>query len=321
MGTRMRTAARRGQALVETALGLLVFVTLLMFGIYFAEVGALTLKVQEAANFALWEATGHVQHDPDNAVWQRDLPVAQAASAAAGRYRDFDGRASQDRGGMTIQLAFARARPIQVACRPNLPGGGAIRGITTAGIAPLSRMNFEAEGISCQASSSMEAARLGEFMQPEFFRVSTRRATRPFTVCAAGRAGNDGVCDGQFAMLLDDWGLSSLAEGRSCALNIDNGVRCQNTDYYQWAEDVFEANGGAGNAGTALAGVVGATVAIDEGQFFMSFRGEEDDYEENLGATHAGGQTRWEVTPFLVPPGGPAYNTPRQGQWLGGVPH
>ena len=49
---------RAGQATVELALGLLVFVTVLLFGIHFAEVGWLSLKVQEAGAWAMWEAAG-----------------------------------------------------------------------------------------------------------------------------------------------------------------------------------------------------------------------------------------------------------------------
>lgn len=48
----------------------------------------------------------------------------------------------------------------------------------------------------------------------------------------------------------------------------------------------------------------------------MSFRGEEDNYEENLGSTHAGGQTRWEVTPFDAP-NIRSYKVGRANHWLG----
>ncbi|HEX8536566.1 MAG TPA: hypothetical protein VF664_03825, partial [Cystobacter sp.] len=178
-----RTAARRGQALVETARGALVFVTIRVFGIYFAEVGALTLKVQEAANFALWEATGHVQHDPQSGEFQRRGAVEQAAEEANRRYRDFDGRSSQGGGAMTVQLAIARARPPQVLCEPNLPGGDPL----IAGIRPLDAnggstalaqaMSIQSPGMSCTASSSLRGARIGRFLEPGFVNVSHRRAS------------------------------------------------------------------------------------------------------------------------------------------------
>ncbi|WNG13320.1 hypothetical protein [Cystobacter fuscus] len=321
-----RAAARRGQALVETALGAMVFVTILVFGIYFAEVGALTLKVQEAANFALWEATAHVHHDPRQGEFQRRGAVSQAEAEANRRYRDFDGRSSEGGGAMTVQLAIARARSPQVVCEPTLPGGDPL----IAGIRPLDAnggstalaqaMNIQSPGMSCTASSALRGARIGRFLEPGFFKVSQRRASALFTVCAAGRA-SDGTCGGRFSLLLDDWGLAGVDEGRSCALNIDNSKNCQNLDYHDWVQRVYRRNGGGGRAGSALASATRAGAGINEDQFFMSFRGEEDDYEQDIGASHAGNQTRWEVTPFRVPNGGLNYTVDRDNRWLGGVPH
>ncbi len=314
----MRSRAARGQALVETVLGFMVFLTVLVFGIYFAEVGALTLEVQEAANFALWDATGRVLHDPEAREWGRRSVVADAEAEAAARYVDFDGRERLGRTGMPIQQAIARAQPIQVQCRPDLPAGmpglppSAAR--TGAGEAALeAAMAVGTEGMSCTAFSSIRAVRVGRFME-ERFQVGYARAAAAFTVCAAGRA-SDGTCTGQFGLLLDDWGLSGVQEGLSCPLSIDSGVPCGNRDYYLWAEQVYRANGGGGSAGSALAGLVGAD-SVNEDQFFMSFRGEEDDFEENIGPTHAGGQSRWEVTPFDAP-NIQSHNTGRQNHWLG----
>ncbi|RKH51133.1 hypothetical protein D7X55_12790 [Corallococcus sp. AB049A] len=326
----MRTRAsrsRRGQALVETALGSLVFVTVLMFGIYFAEVGALSLKVQEAANFALWEATGHVMHNPQNGVFQRRNAEALASAEAAGRYEDFDGRAGRTSGAMTFQLALARATRIQVDCEPTRPAGSdvGILGIRPqdadlGSTALRQAMDVQSDGISCTASTRLRAERLGRFMEPEFFKVSHRRATDPFTVCAAGRA-SGGRCNRRFFMLLDDWGLSTLAGGQECPLQIDSGGACGNLDYYNWAQSVYQKNGGAGNAGSALMAGVGAEGGVNEDQFFMSFRGQESRYEQNIGGSHAGNQSVWETTPFVAPNISHKYNVHREGKWLGGVPH
>lgn len=310
----MRSRAARGQSLVETSLGLMVFVTILVFGIYFAEVGALTLKVQEAANFALWDATGRVMHDPENRQWGRRGAVAAAEAEAAARYADFDGRERMGGTGMPIQQAIARAQPIQVECRPALPAGVPSLAPSAAG-APLdAAMAVDTEGMGCTASSRMRAMRVGRFMEDSFFKVAHRRAAAAFTVCAAGRA-SDGTCTGRFGLMLDDWGLSTVQEGRACPLSIDSGAPCNNRDYYLWVERIYRANGGGGGAGSALAGLVGAA-SVNEDQFFMSFRGEEDNYEENIGPTHAGGQSRWEVTPFDAP-NIQSHNAGRQNHWLG----
>jgi hypothetical protein len=321
--------ARRGQALVETALGSMVFVTILLFGIYFAEVGALTLKVQEAANFALWEATGHVMHNPQAGVFQRSNAEALASSEASGRYQDFDGRASQTSGRMTFQLAIARATRVVVDCEPTRPAGSPVailgtrpQDATTGETGALdAAMATQSDGISCNASTTLRAERLGNFMEPEFFKVSHRLASDQFRVCAAGRA-SGGRCTRRFFMLLDDWGLSSVAEGRECPLMIDSGGTCANVDYYGWAQRVYRENGAGGNAGTALMAGVGAEGGVNEDQFFMSFRGSESNYEQSIGASHAGNQTVWETTPFVAPNLSPNYrNDGRRNKWLGGVPH
>lgn len=320
--------SRRGQALVETALGSLVFVTVLMFGIYFAEVSALTLKVQEAANFALWEATGHVMHNPQNGVFQRSNAEALASSEAAGRYQDFDGRSSQHSGAMTFHQALTRATRIQVDCEATRPAGSPARILGTRpqdadpGSSALSQaMDIQSDGISCTAFTTLRAERIGKFMEPEFFKVSHRRATDPFRVCAAGRA-SGGRCNGRFFMLLDDWGLSSVAEGRECPLSINSGATCANVDYYAWAQSVYQKNGGGGGAGSALMAGVGAEGGANEDQFFMSFRGAESNYEQSIGASHAGNQTVWETTPFEADNLSPTYrNDGRRNRWLGGVPH
>ncbi|MFB1484053.1 hypothetical protein [Corallococcus sp. RDP092CA] len=319
--------SRRGQALVETALGSLVFVTVLMFGIYFAEVSALTLKVQEAANFALWEATGHVMHNPQSHTFQRRNAEALASAEAAARYEDFDGRAGHTSGAMTFQLALARATRIQVDCEPTRPAGSDIGILGTRpldadpGSTALSQaMDVQSDGISCTASTRMRAERLGTFMEPEFFKVSHRRASDQFVVCAAGRASN-GRCTRRFFMLLDDWGLSSVAEGRECPLSMNTGAVCANADYYEWVQRVYRENGAAGHAGTALMAGVQALGGVNEDQFFMSFRGQESNYEQSIGGSHAGNQTVWETTPFKAPNIGSKYDVPRQNKWLGGVPH
>jgi hypothetical protein len=314
----MRSRQERGQSLVETSLALMVFVTILVFGIYFAEVGALTLKVQEAANFAMWDATGRVLHNPAGGDWGRRGVVADAEAEAAARYVDFDGRERMGGTGMPIQQAIARAQAIQVDCRPAL--AGRVEGLppssaeVSPGVSPLGdAMSVGTEGMSCTASSRMRGSRVGRFME-ERFQEAHRRAATVFTVCAAGRATN-GRCTGRFSMLLDDWGLSGVAEGRACPLSINTGAECANVDYYRWTERIYRANGGGGGAGSALAGLVGAE-SVNEDQFFMSFRGEEDNYEEDLGSTHAGGQPRWETTPFEAP-NVPSYNAGRRSHWLG----
>ena len=116
----MRTSAR-GQALAELVLALMVFVTVVVFGIYFAEVGYLSLRVQEAAVSPLWDATAFRVHSfepqQDNIGDFTYFPAItpEVMSDAQVRYRDFDGRSGVD-GNTSISHVFTRIGGLRVEC-------------------------------------------------------------------------------------------------------------------------------------------------------------------------------------------------------------
>ena len=68
VGRRRHRVGPRGQGVVELALSALLMVTVLIVGIYLCEVAFLNLKVQEAANAAMWESTGRSTSDFSNAM-------------------------------------------------------------------------------------------------------------------------------------------------------------------------------------------------------------------------------------------------------------
>lgn len=337
-GRKVRTApSTRGQAVVEMALGVMVFVTVLMGGIYFAEVGFLSQKVQEANNFAVWDATARPVHDIERGNWNlltqnnRGGAVPRAERAAANRYRDFDGREGRDRPGATF-MSYARANPIAVDCRADLSA------VNVSGTSPRDASSGAADryleaampsargdaGIACRATSTIRSVKLPRrFLDGNrsFFQTRHDFAATPIPICGIGRA-RGGNCTGRLAVLLDDWGLQTRPDSTECALNIDSGVaRCGNTNgnqsYYNWAKRVYEKAGGTGSAGRALVGSVKGST-INESQFFMSFRGfnsPHGPFTENVGSNESG-QSRWETTPFR------AANVfrrslRRDNQWLG----
>ena len=106
----------RGQALAETVLGLLVFVTILMFGIHFAEVGYLSLKVQEASTSALWDSTGAKMHELPGTFNGQAAAIKAAGGNATNRYKDFDGRSSQKGSSAPVQV-FTSAGGLKVECK------------------------------------------------------------------------------------------------------------------------------------------------------------------------------------------------------------
>ena len=106
----------RGQAMVETVLGILVFVTILMFGIHFAEVGYLSLKVQEASASALWDTTSAKMHELPGDFGSQSNAISSAGDSATGRYKDFDGRTSKSGGSAPVQV-FTSAGGLTVECK------------------------------------------------------------------------------------------------------------------------------------------------------------------------------------------------------------
>ncbi|HEX4620157.1 MAG TPA: TadE family protein, partial [Myxococcaceae bacterium] len=114
---------KRGQATVEMALGSIVFVTLLMLGIYLAETSYLMLKVNEAASFAMSWGTGMRVHHFSGATrpfdtttyapW-KDVPLHTETEAGT-RYADFDGVGAPKPSGIVQSLSSGT--PIRVSCR------------------------------------------------------------------------------------------------------------------------------------------------------------------------------------------------------------
>lgn len=304
---------RRGQAVVEAALGIFVFVTILIFGIHFAELGAISLEVQEAANHAVWDSTSRQMHDVTAHEWnQYNSAIAFANSQAMLRYADFDALRTS---GTTTTLVFTRATNVQVACRAL----GASDRLQPSDAHPLAQGTYPDgdHGLSCLARADLTGFRIPtNFLDGN---MSNARHYRPLVIpaCAVGRPVN-GNCPGRLGMLLDDWGYVGQDEARECALGWEGKDTCANQGYYDQALSVYQATPAA-RAGSAsrLAAVVAGGSPIDEDFFFISFRGSEGrygPYTESVQSSH--GDLYWETTPFQHPRN-VQYDGPRSNCWLG----
>lgn len=296
----------RGQALVETALGLIVVVTVLIFAIHFAEAGYISLKVTEAAHSAMLDATGHQLHEWPNDASPATAAATQAGQSAAARYSDFDSRTASTGSG-TLTQAFTRATGMNVRCQA---GGGPSWGPSIfTGLA-----YSDNGGISCQAEADITAINIPtDFLEDAnrgFFKRRHYQAT-PLHVCAIGRASGGG-CPAQLTSMLDDWGLSGAREGGICPLIPDLPFPCPtNRPYWEMAASVHLTTGlGLGFAGSSLAqGIVGAMPFPfffgAENAFWMSSAGEPL-FVQPLPSE---GFNFWPTTPGAVPGG------------LGGIPY
>lgn len=283
---RIRGRAARGQAVVELVLGVIVFVTVLIFGIHFAEVGALSVKVTEAQHSAIFDATGHPLHDWPKNTSLADSAVAKAADDANSRYQDFDSRSGG--GGASVSEVFTRAEGFRVTCRIGEGPSYSQSDVTTGAYG-------DNKGVSCQSAAQVRSAGIAQhFLDQgaEMFNVQ-HHVPQTINVCGFGR----GDCtQRKLIMLLDDWGLSRSNESRNCPMKMDS-PGCENKPFWTMAESVYNANdGGVGPAGSMLVmGVLKMPSPIDEQQFWMSASKTESDFEQTTSPTE--GLRQFYTTP------------------------
>ncbi|WP_224372211.1 pilus assembly protein [Hyalangium versicolor] len=304
----------RGQALVELAVGLLIFTIVAIYGIHFAEVGYLSLKVPEAAVAPLWDSTALRVHrmEPREDQIGDFSPFASIApdveANARARYADFDGRSSSVGNRSEITQVFTRMDGLQLDCqrddrvafdvprslRPILmePVDGDFGAaepnpdLGQATDSPLDGIYENVGGISCSAQANLQglptlpgllldhARSLGQGLKAE--------PHEQMKACATGQAVG-GVCSGRYGILLGDFGFSDADASDHCPLQAERpNEPCRaNPTFYYAAMKVFDNNRrSAGRAASEFAEAFAGYSPVDESGFFMSYRGEEDDYIE-----------------------------------------
>lgn len=298
-----RRRQERGQASVEAALGILVFISVLVFGIRFAEMGYLSIKVLEAEANTRWDATAMKTSLPPNNFTPRDATIASASGGVESRYADLDGRASTSAGTSATQV-FVHVDDLTLDCNAD-----AVVNLTLPATLDPVFSNGNG-GISCRGQATMELLDWfpvnfidqgpgGIFTVPNADPAGTQ-------ICGVGRAWG-GSCQGRIAMLLGDWGLAEGTEANECPLG-DNPCRdtlLQNPRYYDMVEAAYAAAKplyAIQPDGSALANWTTGASPIDEDQFWMSFRGEDNapprqSFEETVPGQHFMKDPNWVVTP------------------------
>ncbi len=257
-------SARRGQAVVELALGLTLLVPVVLLGWAFFESGLTSLKVAEAADSALWDGTA-----------DRRPAVGDAyAAAARGRYADFDGRSSTSGAQRRTGVASTSAG-LDVRC-------------STTSVAITQPRRIDGVLPPTQARSCVATART------DLFGAFTR------THCSAGRPnGVGGACRSAQGLALDD---GALRDERECRVTTD-GSACANRDYFQKV-DAMAALPGVPTAApltlvrsTLLTLPPHAATALGT---YVSFRGEEAHrpFTEDVPYPGDGEFPSWQTTPF-----------------------
>jgi hypothetical protein len=293
---------KRGQATVEMALGLLVFITVVAFGIHFAEVTFLSMKVTEAAGSAFYDTTAGQMH---SIMFNYDTTSARqnAERSATARYAGFDGRQAASGGPPGIQDVFTVASNMRVRC----PSGGAP---IFPPLPPATAMYWgNWGGENCSSSADMATIHFPErFLDQGGGFFTTQNYNPPsLHMCAAGRA-LGGTCSGGFSSMLDDWGLANTFTENWICPSLPFGLPCPNLNYWTGVQAVYQLNGGSwGTAGAKLAkaATLMSVPSNVMGEFtgYMSFTGSEMLFQQPLIVGE--GAIVWETTPFLLT--NPAY--------------
>jgi hypothetical protein len=301
----------RGQAIVETSLFLLVFVTIVVFAIHFTEIGWMTVKTQEPANSALWDATSQKMHDTFSDNWdlyQQAIRYGQDhTNQTYGSKALYLGvRTKQDQ---AVDTRCENMTKISLPATP--PAASAIPKKET--------------GMACTAKVTLEGFNFPRlFLQQAdhgFFALEQRK--RSYAICAAGRQDNNtGQCVGRYVIELDDWGFSGPQERQECKLAFDGATGCDNQGYFDLVNKTYDAQvksqgDDKSTESTDLAkDIVGKSpLPGDENQFYLSFRGNESQYTEDLRQSHF--DTKWETTPFNARNEYQQYSAHRDACWLG----
>lgn len=259
--------APRGQSVVEMALGLTVFVTILVWGIHFAELGFLGPKVHEAAANALWDTTARKMHQHPNDYTPREKAIEMASSKTTERYAGFDGRTSQ-MGKSSLSLVFTQAKDLTVTCEANNSGDLRMDQVR------LPAYPGGSGNMLCHAG-----ARIRVFHFPKSFLdkgdglYSVENYPSKlgwFSFCSMGLA-KDGDCSrGKLTLMLDDWGLSGAGESGDHLL--DKGG---NEPFAGLVHNTYNATGAEGlGAGYSMAAqfVQMPPPGNIDGKFWMSYQ-------------------------------------------------
>ena len=295
---------RRGQAVVELALGLLVFTTVLLFGIHFAEMGWMGAKLHEANAAAVWDSTAYRSYQFGQ--WYDASRVAvNRANANATRYQDWDGRASAV--GSAPRLAMTLAEPLNTRCARPVGLG--------YGLDPYAPRFGEPGGIACSSSADLTPFRIpSSFVEGARSGFSAARhvSRGRYGLCGTG-ALTFGRC-GTLSVLLGDDALNHGRDALECGLTLDSPVPCRgNTAFYAVTYDTWNrsmqltAGWPGGWTGRPEAFADDIAPGLPSGRitgFYLSFRGEESAFYERV---NNGGS--WQTNPMdaVLDTGVPAY--------------
>lgn len=271
-GRRQSRKAQRGGAVVELAITSVAFVTTLLFGLYFGEVGFMMLKVQEAAHSAMLDATSRRVHKLDLAAVDSNFAGAyqpflnnkfghkSAGDKAEKKYADFNGVEDKGQGFSQVMAAAAnmKAECVSTSSQPGTdPLSFAIPNVTSKRpfmgdvVDYMQRMYRDRGGVQCSSSAAITALNFPKAFMENGGPLSKEKLfqTQPLRVCGVGLAKN-GTCKGELAVLTGDWAIDGELNSTANrdVIQMSNGFikPGSNMAYRRIVGKLYELNGDGG---------------------------------------------------------------------------
>ncbi|MBM4379519.1 MAG: pilus assembly protein [Deltaproteobacteria bacterium] len=279
-----RTAQRRGQASVEMALGLIVFVTILMFGIHFAETSYLGMRVSGAAQSAIFRATGQRAHEKGSNFSRASTVAGLTTSDNAKYWDDFQPTVGEGAGTITHVLTKIEKSTNNVVRCTN---EGSMKS-SLVSIAPTA-YSGDRGGLKCSGEAQISV--LPTFPKnflDNTWSLKTAHYSGPTSLrmCATPRSKRSGPC-GQFGVLLGDYALQGASSGESRANDLFNGG---NSAFKALVDGSFMYGGvPISPMCAASAAMLGSLKLVPQlGPCFsqLSFKGHEVGFNQSMGGHH-----------------------------------
>lgn len=273
-----RAAHRRGQAITEVSLGLLLLVPVLLGAIFLAEASIFRLEATEAATEPLWDATAQQQNSYTGAFDRTGAAAGIASNQANARMR-------------SRTMVFTRADAARVTCTT----GGTPLGLS---ISATSNVYADNGGMSCTSRLLVDPRGLTRFFLDQggsgsFFKEPLANMQRQFDFCQTEKCL-------PFQMAIGDWGLTNRTqEDQECALTMSG---CANQGFFDFSQRVYERyRTGGGTRGRQYQRFVEGMVVVPPNgitnllDFQMSFRGEESNFTQRVPVSE--GEPEWKTSP------------------------
>ena len=287
--------AQRGQAMVEMSIGLLVWITIVCYGIYFAEVSYIAMRVEEAAAYAVYDTTGQRTHEKGNQNFNLSSTIpGLSSSETKKKWGDFEANSGGDYSQSKMSHVFAEYDKLYqgITCTKE----DSIKyGITAIGVPNPYSDGDDTGGVKCTASATVNLVPgfqrsfkvMGGFKEDNWA-AKGAAASGSYKICATPRAVN-GNC-GSIGILVGDFSLQGVDESKS-------------NDLFNGGNDSFKdlVESAMGPTMCPMAQLASLTLAnymsMEACQFAFSYQGVENDYTQDV---HGESDT---------PAGNPPWNT------------